>query len=103
MSVREVAEGVQTQGADEKITYSITTTNWASSPTSPSMVVKRLSDGTDVTSTVASSGSVSVVGDVITLKPISGLTAGERYRVEVKFTAGSFAPAEFYFDIVCEV
>jgi hypothetical protein len=93
-----VVEGVQNQGADEKITYQVTTTNWASSPTSESMVVKD-SDGTEVAVT---SGSMSVAGDVITLKAISGLTAGERYKVEVKFTAGSGAPFECYFYIDCE-
>ena len=102
MSIREVAEGVQVQGEDETITYNITTTNWASSPTNVSMVVKRVSDDTDVTSTAAPSGSISVNGDVITLKPITALTDGERYRVEVKFTASPFAPGEFYFMIDCE-
>ena len=100
MSIREVAEGVQTQGADEKITYTITTTNWASSPGSVSQVVKD-EDGTDVTSSVTS-GSTSVSGDVITLKAISSLTAGTRYRCEVQFTAGSGAPYECYFWINCE-
>lgn len=100
MKKREIAEGIQAQGEDEKITYSITTTNWASTPTSPSMVVKKR-NGDDVTSTVTS-GSVSVAGDVITLKAIDSLVAGERYRVEVQFTAGSGAPFETYFFIDCE-
>ena len=101
MSIREIDEGPQTQGADEKIVYSITTTNWASSPTSPSMVVKN-SAGVDVSSTVVS-GSISASGNIITLSAISGLTAGERYRVEVRFTAGGGAPFECYFFIDCEV
>ena len=100
MVSREVSQGAQNQGADEKITYTITTTNWASSPASESMVVKD-ANGTDVTSTVTS-GSTSVSGDVITLKPIDSLAAGERYKVEVKFTAGSGAPFECYFYINCE-
>ncbi len=100
MSDREVVEGAQLQGEDEKITYSITTTNWASSPASASMVVKD-DDGDDVTDDVTS-GSITVVSDVITLKPIVGLTAGTRYRVEVQFTAGSGAPFEAYFFIDCE-
>lgn len=99
-SSREVVEGAQLQGEDEKIIYSITTTNWASSPTDASMVVKD-NDGTDVTDDVTS-GSISTVGDVITLKPIDGLTAGTRYRVEVQFTCGAGAPFEAYFFIDCE-
>ncbi len=101
MSIREVNQGLQTQGEDEKITYTIDTSNWASSPASESMVVKNAA-GTDVTSTVTT-GSTSVSGDVITLKPISGLTADTRYKVEVKFTAGGGAPFECYFYINCEV
>lgn len=101
MSDREVVEGPQIQGEDEKITYTITTTPWGSSPTDVSMVVKD-KDGTDVTSTVTS-GSISVAGDVITLKPIDSLTTtGTRYRVEVQFTCGGGAPFETYFFIDCE-
>ena len=101
MSVdREVKEGVQLQGEDEKVTYSITSTPWGSSPASVVMVVKD-DDGDDVTDDVTS-GSTSVSGDVITLKPIDALTAGMRYRVEVQFTAGAGAPFETYFFIDCE-
>jgi hypothetical protein len=100
MSIREVAEGRQVQGEDEVITYTITTTNWASAPTTPSMVVKDAA-GTDVSTTVAG-GAITAVGDVITLKTISKLVRDESYRVEVKFTAGSGAPWECYFWIDCE-
>lgn len=86
---REVAEGVQLQGVDEQIVYTLTTTNWGSSPTSVSMVVKDESSAdTDVTSTVTS-GSISVSGNVITLKTIKSLTVNHSYRVEVQFTSGS--------------
>ena len=100
MSKREVAEGRLAQGDSEKITYTITTTNWASSPASVSMVVKD-GAGNDVSSTVTS-GAMSVDGDVITLEAISGLVIGEAYRVEIQFTAGSGAPFECYFWIDCE-
>ena len=36
MAIREVKEGTQYQGADEELAYSITTTNWGSSPSSSS-------------------------------------------------------------------
>jgi len=100
MSIREVAEGRQEMGANEKVTYTITTTNFASGPASSSMTVKD-SNGTDVSSTVAT-GSVSQTDDVITLKAISGLVAGESYRVDVLFTAGSGAPWSCYLWIDCE-
>lgn len=101
-SKREVAEGIQTQGADEEITYTIDTTNWGvTAPTSPSMVVKAVSTGADVTSSVTS-GSMSISGSVITLKPISNLSVGEGYRVEVQFTGGGYTPGEPFFIIKCE-
>jgi len=85
---REVAEGVQIQGEDEQIVYTLTTTPWGSNPSDVSMVVKDESDGyKDVTSTVTS-GDISVDGDVITLKMIKSLTADHGYRVEVKFSSG---------------
>jgi hypothetical protein len=100
MSIREVAEGRQVVGEDEAVTFTITTTNWASAPASPSMVVKDAA-GTDVSATVAS-GSITANGDVITLKEIASLVKDESYRVEVQFTAGSGAPWECYFWIDCE-
>jgi hypothetical protein len=99
---RQVVEGVQRQGVDEKVFYKITTTNWGSSPTNPSMKVFD-EDDTDVTDTVAPSGSIGVSGDVLTLKRIEALTEGIRYTVEVQFTvSGSGEPFECYFYIDAE-
>ena len=83
-STREVLEGTQPQGVDERIAYRLTVTNWGSSPTSVSVVVKDRA-GNDVTATVTT-GSASVAGNVITLPVIHSLTAGVIYRCEVKFT-----------------
>lgn len=77
--------GTVRQGEDEEIYYSITTTNWGSSPTDVGVVVKD-EDGTDVSAGVTS-GSASVAGDVITLPKIKSLTADTLYRVEISFTA----------------
>ena len=101
MSVREVVEGIQIQGEDEAVTYSVTTTTWASSPSGATVAVKDVDAGTDVTEDVTA-GSVSIAGDIITLPEISGLTAKTLYRVEVQFTAGEFAPAEAFFYIRAE-
>lgn len=83
---RRIKESPLYQGEDEQVAYSLTTTPWGSSPTNVSVVVKD-EDGNNVTSSVTS-GNASVVGDVITLPMIQGLTAGEDYRVEIKFTIG---------------
>lgn len=82
----EINESPRPQGADEKIAYTVTTTPWGSSPSTPSVVVKD-DTGADVTATVTS-GSTTVAADVITLLFIQTLTAGEVYRVEIKFTSG---------------
>ena len=98
---REVVEGRQYQGEDEQIIYSITTTNWASDPTSVSVAVKDNTAGdVDVTTSVTS-GATITNGDLITLLTITGLTAGHLYRVEVQFTAES-STFECYFIIVAE-
>ena len=84
---RRIKESPIYQGADEQIVYTITTTPWDSSPTSPAVVLKN-SAGTDVSGT-SLTGSPSVNGDVITTPVVHSLTIGEIYRLEIKFTVGS--------------
>jgi hypothetical protein len=99
---REVVEGVQIQGEDEKIAYSITTTPWGSTPTTGSVVVKDASAAyAVVTTTVMPTGSLSILLDVITLPLLQSLTAGHTYRVEVKFTVGGNIE-EAYFNVRAE-
>ena len=86
-NIREIKEGMQYQGSDETIVYTLTTTPWGSSPSSESAKIYEV-DGdtyTDKTSTMMT-GSASATADVITLPAIHGLAAGEMYRVEVLFT-----------------
>lgn len=83
-STREVREGTQPQGVDERIVYRLDVTNWGNSPTSVSVVVKDRA-GIDVTATVMT-GSASVAGNIISLPVLHSLTATVIYRVEVKFT-----------------
>ena len=100
-SILEIKEGTQRMSADETIVYSITTTAVASTPTVGTVTVYDESDNdTDVTSTVMPSGSHSDSGDVITLKPLTALTIGHSYRVEVQFTAGS-STYECYMIVKC--
>ena len=80
---REVVEGVQHQGEDEIIAYTLDTSN-IGTPSSPVVVVKD-GAGVDVTSTVMPTNSPTVSGDVITLSPLKLLTADDRYRVEVRY------------------
>lgn len=100
---REIDEGVQVQGSDEQIVYTLTTTNWGSSPSSPSAKIYSRSGDTytDTTATNMPTGTASATGDVITLPKIVSLTAGTEYRVEVQFTiSGNIFEA--YARIICE-
>lgn len=89
MISREVKEGVQLQGKDEIIAYTLTTTPWGSSPASVVVTLWDITSATwtDVTSAMLS-GAASVQGDVITTPLVTGLTAGNIYRLEVKFATG---------------
>ena len=78
--ILEVAEGIQYQTSDEQIAYSITTTNWASTPGSPAAVAYDEVDNSVVTSTVFPVNSPSVNGDVITLSLLRALTKRHTYR-----------------------
>ena len=83
----EVSEGLQYQSASEELSYKITTTNWASTPTSPTVVVYDEADGSGVTLIVMPTNSPGVAGDIITLSPLKNLSEGHTYRIEIKFTA----------------
>lgn len=102
MISREVQEGAQKQGADEKIIYSLTTTPWGSSPSNVAVVVKDVTENTTDVTGLTTSGSASVNGDVITLPKIQNLTAEHLYRVEVLFDAGGNT-FEAYFNIRAEM
>ncbi len=98
--IRHVKEGTQHQGVDEQIVYTITTTPWGSTPTSPtSKIFSYSSTGvfSDTTSTNMT-GSCSVAGDIISLPLIKSLVADTNYRVETQFTiSGNLF--ECYFNI----
>lgn len=88
MRIRRVRESDISQGEDEKIAYQLTTTPWGSNPSDVSVKLYSLDDygvKTDVSSTKLV-GGISVSGDVITTPSVTGLVAGTRYRMEIKFT-----------------
>jgi hypothetical protein len=81
---RKVKESPLYQGVDEQIAYQLTTTPWGSSPGSVAVTLKD-AEGVDMSATCLS-GSASVSGDVITTPTVKSLIAGQKYRLEVKFT-----------------
>jgi len=101
MSILEVSSGLLYQGKDERLAYSITTTNWEAAPTSPTVVAYDENGWVDVTTTVFPTNSPSASGDVITLSLLRDLTAGHTYRIEVKFTVSSNI-WECFFRVKCE-
>ena len=105
-TIRTVNEMGTRQGANESITYTVTTTPWGSSPTSLVVAVTDRTNYTiatplDVTATVMPTNSPSAVGDVITLSPLKLLTASHTYRVAVRFTVSGNVE-ECYFDVIGE-
>ena len=99
--ILEVAEGMQYQSTDEELAYKITTTNWVSSPTTPTVVVYDHHFNTDVTADVGAI-TASAAANVITLSVLKDLTKGHLYRVEVKWTVGSNI-YECYFKVKCDL
>lgn len=94
---REVQEGKQYQGVDESIAYTLDVSAVGSSPSAVAVVVKDMTNGAVVTTTVMPTGSASVSGNVITLPALKFLTAGVLYRVEVKYIiAGNILESYFY-------
>jgi len=95
MTNRAIRESPVSQGEDEIITYTLTTTPWGSSPTAVTVVVFDVTgaistvDWDNVTSTVMPVNSPSVVGDVITLSPLKLLIDAHIYRLEIRFTCSS--------------
>jgi len=93
MSIHEVLEGTREMRRGEGITFTLTTTNWASSPTSSAISIIKLSDDSDVTADWTETATPTESGDVITLPEItvpSDAAYGE-YLVNIPFTAGGFA------------
>jgi hypothetical protein len=99
MTDRQVQERDISQGIEEEVVYSFSTTPWGSSPTSITAKVFDVTneDRTDVTATVMPTGAASAVGDVISLPALKLLTDLHIYRVEVKFTAGGNVLEPFFF------
>ena len=94
---REVQEGRLHQGADEIIAYTLDVSAVGSSPSSVSVEVKDVTNGTTATSTVMPTNAPTVNGNVITLSPLKLLAAGTLYRVEVKYVvSGNTLESYFY-------
>ena len=93
---REVIEGVQIQGEDEVIAYTVDVSALGTSPTSISVVVYD-DHRQNVTSTVMPANMPYATDAVISLSPLRALTAGVLYRVEVAYQIdGNTLESYFY-------
>ena len=97
---REVVEGVQYQGVDEAIGYTVDVSALMPTPSdAPSAVAVVVKDdhGTAVTATTMPTNAPTVADGVIALSPLRALVAGVLYRVEVQYTiAGNVLESYFY-------
>ena len=86
-NIREIKEGLQYQGADETVVYTLTTTPWGSTPTTTAAKIYEV-DGDTLTdkTTTQMTGATAVTDDIITLPAVTALVAGTLYRVEIVFT-----------------
>lgn len=84
--MREVIEGLQTQGPNEEIFYRLTVEPAAVSVVS--VTVRDNTTGLDVTSTVMPSGSATVSDGAIILPALKALTDGHLYEVAPLYSDG---------------
>jgi hypothetical protein len=99
--MREVAEGIQTQGANEAIQYPI-----SCDPAAVTITLVRVIDvasGLVVTTTVMPAGTASIAddGDTIVLPLLRNLTLHRMYRVDVRYSDG-LNTIEPFFRVWCE-
>lgn len=95
--------GDRRQGVDESISWQCDVGEWTTTPTGPTVKVYDESNGkADVTATVMPAGSASVSSDIIICPPLTALTEGHVYRVEVKFTGPGSNVQECWFLVTAE-
>lgn len=100
---REVNESPRTQGIDESIGYILDTAKWGGSPSSP---VVQLSDisaliEVDVSSTKLV-GTPLASANTITTPRVTGLLAGRRYRMDIRWTAPTGSVIEAFCILIGE-
>lgn len=102
-SSRELPESPTVQGANEAIAYIVNAVT-GRAPASVTLTVYDITDADspiNVTNTVTS-GANSISGDAINTKRIGSLTAGNTYRVDVRYVDADNNTFEPYFRIQCK-
>lgn len=100
---REIKEGRQYVGVNERPVFRLDVTKWGSSPTSIVVTAYDYNndDGTftDVSATVLS-GAASVSGNIITLPTLIPAAIGKVYFITIKFTVGGLVLEAFAWVVV---
>ena len=89
IDVREVKESPLVQGVNERVIYSLDVTPWGNNPTSVVVTVLDNTDNDADETASRTTGSPSVVGNIITLPTIYQLEDDHQYSVFIRFTIGS--------------
>jgi hypothetical protein len=100
-SMREVVEGVQVQGEDEEIAYTLDISDVGTNPTHITVVAKNTATDQDVSATVLEGDPSLVSPTLIKLPVLKSLTRAQEYRIEIKFTVMGQV-LEHYFIVECE-
>jgi hypothetical protein len=97
-------EGLQEQTSAESLVWQVDVTGFTATAAAPvvSKVVK-VSDETNVASTVMPTGSPTVSAGIISLPVLKLLTVGERYRIHLAFTDGGSNTYEAIVEITCPI
>lgn len=85
---REVLEGIQVQGVNESILWSVDTSPWGGTPTSPSHDIFDIEDMSTSLKATLMPGTPSVSGDNVVLPALSGISTDVTYIVTVRFATG---------------
>ena len=102
MSHREIVQGLQVVGIDERPIFTLDVSNWGTVPSSISLdCYKWVTDiWVDVEALCFPAGSPAATGNVITLPVFVPQAIGDNYRIEVKFTvSGSILEAYALVDV----
>ena len=81
--IRQIKEGLQPQGEDEKIAWVFDVSGWTPCPSAPSALMKDVSTGASVANVL--NGAATASGSTITSPTVQNLVAGSHYRLEIKF------------------
>jgi hypothetical protein len=91
MSTREITQGRQELGINEKVLFVFNTAKWGGDPSSVTIACNKYADSAyeDVTDEVFPTNTPTVDGDAINFSQIQPQAIDDIYRITVAFTTGA--------------